>query len=335
MLPALVNRVIDALKQPFPIEGHEVLTSASVGASIYPMHGDSYENLRRCADSAMYRAKRNRKGSASYFDMSMGIALTARMDLEQRLRVAIRERRFRVAFQPKVQLANGQVVGFEALIRWVDHDGTVHMPGEFIELASELGLLDDITRFALENVAECMPLLSQRFGERVTVSVNVAARQAGDVTFMQSFVDQIAATGLASRIVLELTEDALVATQRFQRQVLPRLRALGVRVSIDDFGTGYSSLSTLADITADEVKVDRAFIMSIHERPRSQGILKAIESLCSALGIDVVAEGVETAEEVAYLRRSTGIALAQGFYFARPQFVEALTADSRRPAAIL
>lgn len=323
-LPPLIDRVINALKQPFVIEGHEVMTSASMGASIYPLHGDSYESLRRSADNAMYRAKSHRKGSVSYFDMAMGNALTARMDLEQRLRVAIRERHFRVAFQPKVRLADGQVMGFEALIRWVDRDGTVHMPCDFIELAAELGLLDDITQFALDEVTREMPMLSARYGEHISISINVAARQAGDVHFMQSFADRLAASGLARRIVLELTEDALVATQRFQQQVLPRLRALGVRVSIDDFGTGYSSLSTLADITADEIKVDRAFITAIHERPRSQGILKAIESLCSALGIEVVAEGVETPEELAYLRKRTGILLAQGYHFARPLFAEQL-----------
>ena len=320
----MIDRVLDALKEPFSIEGHDVLTSASVGASIYPLHGDTYESLRRCADSAMYRAKTHRKGSVSYFDESMGNTLTARMDIEQRLRAAIREQRFRVAFQPKVSLATGRVLGFEALIRWVEEDGTINMPGLFIELASELGLLDDITRFALRDVVRNLPLLTERYGEHTTVSLNVSAAQAGDVGFMHAFVEEIAESGQAQRIVLELTEDALVATARFQHHVLPRLRAIGVRVSIDDFGTGFSSLSTLADITADEVKVDRAFITSIHDRPRSQGILKAIESLCSALGIEMVAEGVETEEELAYLRSSTGITVVQGYFFAKPSFIDEL-----------
>ncbi|ASJ75695.1 putative bifunctional diguanylate cyclase/phosphodiesterase [Granulosicoccus antarcticus] len=323
-LSLVINRVLDALKEPFCIEGHEVMTSASVGASIYPLHGDSYESLRRCADSAMYRAKSSRKGSVSYFDESMRETLTARMDLEQRLRVAIREKRFVVAFQPKVDITNGTVDAFEALIRWVEEDGTIRMPGDFIELASELGLLDDITRFALQDVVCNIPILSTLYGNHITVSINVAAPQAGDVTFMRSFIKELAATGFAERIVLELTEDALVATQRFQHQVLPELRSLGVRVSIDDFGTGYSSLSTLADITADEVKVDRAFITAIHDRPRSQGILRAIESLCTALDIEMVAEGVETIEELEYLRDQTRIRLVQGYYFSKPVFIEEL-----------
>ncbi len=323
-LTLVIDRVLDAMREPFCIEGHELMTSASIGASIYPLHGNTYESLRRCADSAMYRAKTNRKGSVSYFDESMRETLTARMELEQQLRIAIRDEHFRVAFQPKVDITTGQVDAFEALIRWVEPDGRIRMPGEFIELASELGLLDDMTRFALRDVVQSLGALTSRFGEDVTVSINVAAPQAGDVAFMRSFIQELAESGVAKSIVLELTEDALVATQRFQHQVLPELRALGVRVSIDDFGTGYSSLSTLADITADEVKVDRAFITAIQDRPRSQGILKAIESLCTALGIDMVAEGVETTEELEYLRQQSRIRLVQGYYFSKPVFIDEL-----------
>jgi diguanylate cyclase (GGDEF)-like protein/PAS domain S-box-containing protein len=323
-LPPLIDAVVEALKQPFAIEGIEILTSASVGVSVYPLHGRTYEALRRCADSAMYRAKNERKGGVTYFDISMGTALTARMELEQRLRNAIRDKHFRCAYQPKVAVRSGRVAGFEALIRWVEPDGTVHMPGVFIERVTELGLLDDITNFAFDDVCKDLASLQQRFGSDIGVSINVGARQAGDIRFMEAFIARVDDSGIAGNLILELTEDALVATQRFQMQVLPRLREMGVRVSIDDFGSGYSSLSTLADITADEVKVDRAFITAIHQRPRSQGILKAIESLCRALGISTVAEGVETAEELEYLRTHTEIGLVQGYYFSRPEFADVL-----------
>jgi cyclic di-GMP phosphodiesterase Gmr len=323
-LPPLIERIVESLKQPFTIEGVEILTSASVGASVYPLHGDSYETLRRCADSAMYRAKRDRKGSVSYFNAGMGEALTARMALEQRLRAAVRDRSFKAAFQPKVCLKSGATVGFEALVRWVEADGKVHMPGCFIELAGELGLLDEITTFVLEDVERGLPQLAARYGPDISVSLNIAAKQAGDAIFMASFARQVDQAGIGARLIVELTEDAFVAAERFQREVLPELRRLGVRVSIDDFGTGYSSLATLADLTADEVKVDRAFITAIHQRVRSQGILKAIESLCSALEVSVVAEGVECEEELAYLREHTSIQLGQGYYFAKPKFIEAM-----------
>lgn len=331
-LPPVIDRVVEALKQPFEIEGHRVLTSASVGTSVFPLHGDDYEGLRRCADSAMYRAKRDRKGSAAYFDLTEDTAMTARMALEQRLRVAIRERRFQAAYQPKVRVSTGEVTGLEALVRWVDEDGTVYMPDSFIELAGELGLLDDITRFVLDDVIRNLSTLNARFGSDCSLSFNVSPRQAADVVFMQSVIEQLANGGLGARCVLELTEDTLGATGRFHRDVLPHLRAHGVRVSIDDFGTGYSSLSTLIDITADEIKVDRAFISAIHTRPRSQGILRAIESICTALDISLVAEGVETAEELAYIIANTSIDVVQGYYFSPPRLLADLPA-AFRPAA--
>ena len=325
-LAPVLERVVEALKEPFHIEGHEVLTSATLGASLYPLHGRSHDALQRCADNAMVRAKADRKGSARCFDLAMGDALTARMDMEQRLRTAVRERQFHAVLQPKVRVDDGAVVGFEALVRWIDANGVQSTPGEFIGLACELGLIDAITHAVLDDVAAHLPALRGRFGADISVSINIAARQAGDVALMEALMDRLRAEGLATAIVLELTEDALVATERFQHQVLPRLRAMVVRVSIDDFGTGYSSLSTLADITADEIKVDRAFISAIHERPRSQGILKAIESLCQALRIEVVAEGVETAQELDWLRRHSAIRCVQGYFFGKPQPVAALLA---------
>ena len=320
-LRPLIDRVIDALKQPFQIEGHELLTSASVGAAVCPLHGTTYEALRRSADHAMYQSKLQRKGGATYFEDGMACVLSTRMDLEQRLRSAIRHRHFQAAYQPKVDIVTGAVRGFEALMRWVEPDGKVHMPGAFIELATELGLLDELTHFMLDDVIAQLPRLSQRFGDAVTVSLNIGARQAGDLHFMDSLIRRIDAN-LGRQLVLELTEDALVAAHSFQKQVLPRLRELGVRVSIDDFGTGYSSLEMLSDVIADEVKVDRAFISAIQQRPRSQGILRAIESLCGALQIDMVAEGVETPAELDHLRKNSAIRCAQGYIFARPLFVE-------------
>lgn len=326
-LPTLIEQVVDSLKQPFHIEGLEVLTSASVGACIYPLHGRSYEALRRSADNAMYRAKQDRKGSAQYFTAAMGEALTARMAMEQRLRAALRDRRFIALFQPKVALDGGRLVGFEALVRGVQPDGTLTPPAEFIDLAVELGLLDQITVIVRDDVLQALPRLRAGFGDAVTVSLNIAARQASDVTFMDNLTRDVTPDE-ARGLMLELTEDALVAAERFQRRVLPLLRERGLRVSIDDFGTGYSSLAMLSDEIADEVKIDRAFICQVHQRPRSQSILRAIESLCGALGIAVVAEGVETAEELAYLRTHTHIRCAQGYWFARPMRLEDLLAQA-------
>jgi c-di-GMP phosphodiesterase Gmr len=321
-IAATVGQILADLKQPFHIEAFEVFTSASIGVSIHPEHGLTYEGLRRNADSAMYRAKNDAKGDAVYFDLHMGQAIAARMELEQRLRLAIRDRRFCCAFQPKVDIRNQEVVGFETLVRWRDDEGEIHPPSSFIGLAIELGLIDTITHFVLAEALRSIETLDREFGAATTISVNVAAKQASDLNFMRGLAKTLGASPFASRVMLELTEDAFVAKSQFQLHVLPMLREIGARVSIDDFGTGYSSLSALADITADELKVDRSFISSIHERPRSQSVLRAIESLGHALGMTIVAEGVETFEELAYLQTSTRIRQAQGYYFSKPFFLE-------------
>jgi diguanylate cyclase (GGDEF)-like protein len=328
-LRALVDDLLNELKQPFHIEAFEVFTSASIGVSIFPEHGLSYEELRRNADSAMYRAKSGSKGGAAFFDLNIGQSVSARMQLEQRLRLAIRDRRFCCAFQPKVDIRSQEVVGFETLIRWCDDNTEIQPPGAFIGLAIELGLIDPITHFVLAEAIKSIDRLDDAFGAGTSIAMNVAAKQAGDVAFMRSFVETLKESGCAERFVVEVTEDAFIAKNQFQTQVLPMLREIGVKVSIDDFGTGYSSLSLLADIPADELKVDRSFITDIHQRPRSQSVLKAIESISHALGMTVVAEGIETFEELAYVQAATRIRYAQGYYFSKPFFLEDIASMAR------
>jgi c-di-GMP phosphodiesterase Gmr len=330
-LENLINSLLKQLKEPFLIEGYEILTSASIGLSICPDHGVNYETLRRAADTVINRVKDGAKGAAALFDSDMGRAMKARMAQEQRLRLAVRDGRFCCAFQPKVDIRSQDVVGVEALIRLRDEDGVIQAPGEFIGLAIELGLIDDITYLALAEIVRSMDMLDDAFGPQSTISINVAAKQAEDAKFMEGFCAELKATGCANRFMVEVTEDAFLAKSRFQTYFLPMLREIGTRVSVDDFGTGYSSLATLADVTADEIKIDRSFITDIHQRPRSQSVLKAIEALSDALGMTVIAEGVETFEEVAYLQAATRIRFAQGFYYAKPIFLEEL-APSRRVA---
>jgi cyclic di-GMP phosphodiesterase Gmr len=324
-LVELINSLLQQLKEPFLIEGFEIFTSASIGLSVYPDHGRNYEMLRRAADTAMYRIKEGAKGGAALFDSDMGRAMTARMAQEQRLRLAVRDGRFCCAFQPKVDIRTQEVVGVEALIRLRDEDGEIQAPGDFIGLATELGLIDDMAHLALDQIVRSMDLIDEAFGPHSTVSINIAAKQACNIRFMRDFCDELKATNHAGRFIVEVTEDAFVAKSLFQSQVLPMLREIGARVSIDDFGTGYSSLAALADITADELKIDRSFITDIHKRSRSQSILKAIEALSEPLGMTVIAEGVETLEEVTFLQAATRIRYAQGYYFSRPIFMEDLT----------
>lgn len=320
-LVVAVDRISRRLHAPFRIGGHDITISGSIGVALWPEHGHDYETLRGYADTAMYRAKATHKGGVTFFHPSMGREMSERMSLEQQLREALAQRQFQCALQQKVDLRTRRVVGFEALVRWVDTHGTIHPPARFLKLASELDMLDDITAIVLDNLCEALPWLDRGFGADVSYSINVSPVQATRSSFVRQLVRRIADTGRAENFLLELTEETFLATDVFQLQCLPLIRAAGIGLSIDDFGTGYSSLAILADITADELKVDRSLVASIGQRPRNQGILRAIESLGTNLGMTVVAEGIETAEEKDYLLGSTGLAIGQGYLFHRPQLI--------------
>ena len=328
-----IQFLLQRLRAPFFVDGSELFASASIGVSLYPEHGRSYEALRQNADIAMYRVKNEGKGAAVFFNVSMEREALARMEVEQSLRLAILDKRFCCAFQPKVDIRTREIKGIEALVRLRNDDGVIQAPGTFINLAVELGLIDELTHLVLAEIMKSIDLINDTFGANTSISINVAAKQAGNPEFMQSFAGALEATGCPRRFIIEVTEDAFVAKTHFQDQILPIFRQLGVGISIDDFGIGYSSLSALADITADEIKIDRSFITDIHKRPRSQGILKAIESLSEALGMTVIAEGIETFEELAYLQAATKIRYAQGFYFSKPIFLEELATLGRTASA--
>jgi cyclic di-GMP phosphodiesterase Gmr len=321
--------LVQRLRAPFFIDGSEVFASASIGVSLYPEHGRNYDTLHQNADIAMYRVKNETKGAAVFFDSSMESEALTRMATEQSLRLAILDKRFCCAFQPKVDIRSLEIKGIEALVRLRNDDGVIQAPSTFINLAVELGLIDELTHLVLAEIMKSIDLIDETFGATASISINVAAKQAGNPEFMRAFARAIEETGCPTRFMVEVTEDAFVAKTHFQDDILPMFRALGVGISIDDFGVGYSSLSALADITADEIKIDRSFITDIHKRPRSQGILRAIESLSEALGMTVIAEGVETFEELAYLQAATKIRYAQGYYFSKPIFLEELQPQAR------
>jgi diguanylate cyclase (GGDEF)-like protein len=324
-----IRLVLRRLKAPFFIDGSEIFASISIGVSLHPDHGGSYDLLRLNAHLAMSRVKDEGKGTVVFFDAGIEREAAARMKIEQSLRLAILEKRFCCAFQAKVDIRTQDIKGIEALVRLRDDAGVIQAPGTFINLAVGLGLIDELTHLVLAEIVKSIDLINENFGPDTSISINVAAKQAGNPEFMRPFAEALAATGYPQRFMIEVTEDAFVAKTHFQSEILPMFRKLGVGISIDDFGTGYSSLSALADITADEIKIDRSFITDIHKRPRSQGILRAIESLSEALGMTVIAEGVETFEELAYLQAATKIRFAQGYYFSRPIFLEELKPSIR------
>jgi EAL domain-containing protein (putative c-di-GMP-specific phosphodiesterase class I) len=276
--------------------------------------------LRRKAKAAAREARRSGAG-ARLFAAEIEEREARRAREDNSLRQALRDRRIGCAFQPKVDFRAGEVDSLEVLMRWRDEDGAWSAPGAFLDLAHEAGLINEITELVFEETLASLDAVNAAFGREPKLGFNVAAKQACDTRFMRHFLEKLGASGRAHRFMLEITEEAFLPSGQFQARVLPMIREVGAHISIDDFGSGYSSLATLADITADEVKVDRSLITNIDRKPRSQCLLRAIESIGEALATEVIVEGVETEAEFEYLRDHTRIRVAQGYYFGRPMML--------------
>ena len=318
---ARIERLLARLRDPFFVDGVEILLSASAGLSVYPAHDAAAPGLIAKAEAALSQAKRRYRGQVRLYDPAIAQRALEHARLEQSLRLAIRDRAFACALQPKVDFRAGKIAGLEVLMRWRDENGEARSPGDSIAFAVNLGLMNEMTQLLFEETLASLDAIDATFGPNLRLGFNIAAQQAGDIRFMRAFADRLAASGQAGRFMIELTEEALLRASQFQLQVAPMLREIGAKISIDDFGVGYSSLSTLAEIEADEIKVDRSFITAIHERPRNQGLLRAIESVGKALNTPVMVEGVETKDELAYLRDNTSISVAQGYLFSKPVMI--------------
>jgi diguanylate cyclase (GGDEF)-like protein len=329
-----VGRVVARLADPFFIEGVEIFASAKAGLSVWPRDDVSADGVWRKARAALAEARREVGARARAFDPEMERAQLKRGRLEASLRAAIRDRRIGCAFQPKVDFRAGVVDALEVLMRWRDEDGEWRSPGDFLDLAHSVGLTNDITKLVLEETLDSFDAIGETFHPDLNVGFNISARQAGDARFMRHFAEDLARSGMAHRFVIELTEEAFLPATQFQTRVLPMLRDVGAKISIDDFGAGFSSLATLADITADELKVDRSLITEIDRKPRNQMLLRAIESIGAALAMEVMVEGVETESELAYLRDHTQIRVAQGFLFGRPVLLAKAGAALGRTGAL-
>lgn len=311
------RRWIARATEPYLIDGVEIFAGASAGLSFWPSGDATAEGLRRKAKAAAREARRA-GGGAKLFEAAMELRERAGAREANALRQAIRDRRIGCAFQPKFDFRADDVDSLEVLMRWRAEDGTWSSPGNFLTLAHEIGLTNEITDLVFEEAIASLDAVNAAFGRRPMLGFNISAKQAADTRFMRGFLEKLGASGHARRFMLEITEEAFLPASPFQTRVLPMIREVGAKISIDDFGSGYSSLAMLADITADEVKVDRSLITDIDQRPRSQSLLRAIESIGEALSTEVMVEGVETEAEFHYLRDHTKIRVAQGYYFGKP-----------------
>jgi EAL domain-containing protein (putative c-di-GMP-specific phosphodiesterase class I) len=327
----MAERVLEALSQPCLIGHEEVTVTASLGIAIADKHATP-ESLLRDSDAAMYRAKERGRGGIELFDEAMRSKAERRLVIASTLRRALERDQFTVHYQPIVDLATGAMVSAEALLRWEQPGRGLVGPEEVIPFAEETGLIVPIGAWVLEEA--CRQLVQwQRAHPLMSVAVNLSVRQLGASDIAHVLEDILRRTGARPEgLCLELTESVLMDDVDYFGRVLVSLKALGVRLTIDDFGTGYSSLGYLKRFPVDAVKVDRAFVDGLGTDCHDSAIVAAIVAMAGALGLEVTAEGVETHDQLAHLKKLQ-CWRAQGFYLAEPISADAisrLVAESHR-----
>ena len=315
---ALCHRIINSLKQPYAVGSHELLLGASIGISLYPDSSKDVRSLISQADSAMHQSKRMGGNTFQYYRSDMRTATVEQLALETSLKKALSRNEFVVYYQPKLDLADGLIRGSEALIRWQHPTMGLLMPGTFIPLAEETGLITEIGEWVLHEACRQTARWQHMGVGTLTTSVNLSAQQFRSTDVVALVQNALKAAQLAPhQLEMELTETLLMDDLEANIDMLNRLRKLGVGLSLDDFGTGYSSLSYLKRFPIDELKIDRAFIMDMENNEDDASIVLAIINMAHSLRLRVVAEGVETQPQLEKLR-TMGCDAIQGYLISRP-----------------
>jgi diguanylate cyclase (GGDEF)-like protein len=329
-----LNAMLTAVREPVPLGDKDAVVTCSIGAAVYPLDGEEAELLVRRANSAMLRAKSSGKDGIQLYASTRDAAVAERIELETELRRAVPAGELVVHFQPKLELASGTFAGAEALVRWAHPKRGLLAPSHFIPLAEDSALIVALgERVLLQACLQARIWHEAGFGDK-TVAVNLAARQLRDARIVDTVRQALQTTGLMpSSLELEITESSIMHDMDHAIQLLHALKDLGVAISIDDFGTGYSSLSVLRNFPADKLKIDRSFIHEIETVPSAAAVVLAVISFARALGMRVVAEGVETAGQAAFLRQH-GCDEIQGYLVARPLPADQLMERFRQPVAM-
>jgi diguanylate cyclase (GGDEF)-like protein len=311
---SLAQRVIDALSEPYDIDGQQAVIGVSIGISVGPGDGSNPDKLLRNADLALYRAKSDGRGTFRFFEPAMDLQMQTRRVMEQDLRKALPAGEFELHYQPVVNLASKEISGFEALIRWNHPAKGLISPATFIPLAEEIGFIVPMGEWVIRQACAT----AAQWPDNLHVAVNISAIQFRSPGLMQVIVSALAASGLApTRLEIEITESVLLHNKEATLAVLHQLRALGIRIAMDDFGTGYSSLTYLQSFPFDKIKIDRSFVKNITEDSSSLTIVRAVAALANGMGMTATAEGVETAEQLHSIA-SEGCTEMQGFLFSKP-----------------
>jgi diguanylate cyclase (GGDEF)-like protein/PAS domain S-box-containing protein len=331
----VAQRIAESLQEPLAVNGHQVSVSTSVGIALSSEHTDDPEGMLRRADAAMYRAKEQGPGRYAVFDPTMQARAQERLELEAELGRALKRGEFVLYYQPEVSLHDGTIVGFEALLRWQHPERGLLQPQAFMPVAEETDLIVPIGRWVLEEACG----QAKRWEEErpsdppATIEVNFSSRQLARRGLPRTIEEVLRRADLeAHRLALDITETILIKASEDYAQTLDALKKMGIRLHLDDFGTGYSSLSYLKRFPVERVNVDRSFVKGLAENPTDTALVRMIIDLCHTLGVEVLAEGIETSEQAALLR-DMGCDLGQGYYFARPMLGEEL--PKRLPRAFL
>ncbi|MEG2961666.1 MAG: EAL domain-containing protein, partial [Janthinobacterium sp.] len=328
----VAHRVKEAMRRPFMIEGHEIFVTASIGISLYPEDGEDCNSLLKYADTAMYHAKNCGKNNAKLYSSSLTMEIMSHVKMEVGLRKALQNNELYLLYQPQIDVPSTQIVGVEALVRWRHPERGIISPTEFIPLAEETGLIVPIGEWVLRTACNQAKAWQSDGGRAIRMAVNLSAKQFKDENLMQIVLSALADTGLDARLLeLELTEGTLMDDARATMATLEQLRGIGVYLSIDDFGTGYSSMNYLKRFDVRALKIDKSFIAGLPQDTENAAITRAIIAMAHGLKMVVVAEGVETDEQLLMLEKY-GCDMAQGYFLGHPSPHDTITAMLARQA---
>jgi diguanylate cyclase (GGDEF)-like protein/PAS domain S-box-containing protein len=320
----VAQKILNSLRLPFTLGGTEQHVSGSVGIALFPEDGRDAQTLMKNADTAMFHGKGLGKNTYQYFTAQMNIAVKRRMTLESALRRAVLQKNFVLHYQPQIDLESGEIIAVEALVRWQTEDSGMVMPGDFIPLAEETGLINEIGEWVMREGCRQAKEWHDMGLARRRMAINLSARQFGDRGFLDMVTRVLAETGLEPELLeLEITESQVMRQTEGMILLLNKLAEMGVQLAIDDFGTGYSSLSYLKRLPIQKLKIDQSFVRDITVDPNDTAIVVAIINMARSLDLETIAEGVETAGQLALLR-SKGCRVGQGFYFSAPVRTEVL-----------
>ncbi|MFW5710886.1 MAG: EAL domain-containing protein [Spirochaetota bacterium] len=313
----ILERLQDAIAHPLVLGEHELIPSASIGITFFPDDGGTAHDLLQNADLAMYKAKLSEKGSYALFNPELQNQAQKRIQLESEMRQALQQDQFITYYQPKIDPVTLKVCGVEALVRW-NQSGTLVSPADFIPVAEESGLIFPLGRQILSKACRDIHKLHQEGFQEISVAVNISGKQFQDASLINQVQNVIDETGIdPTRLNIEITENAAISDIESAQSMMEELGRMGVKTSIDDFGTGYSSLAYIKRFKAHTLKIDKSFIDDIPGGHGDKAIVQAIISMSHAVGMKVVAEGVETKAQVEYLK-AVGCDYIQGYYYSKP-----------------